>query len=519
MRKPDFNSLNFKVWGYIMAFSMAILLLLWLMQIAFLNVYYQSMKQASVTSAAGKIASLYGHIQGQELKSQMQNLANDSDVFINILDTDGQSLFSIDPVGRDYRTPLEHLGETDPNIPQLPAGVATGDASNDNGNTGDGKGAGTNGNGNGGNGAWSPYHDLAQRILQDADHMVEVGFDDQNGRRMLILGRQIATAEGEQALMVVSSPVQPLTETAKILSRQLVYITIAILAMSILVSVVIARRVSQPITRIRDGAMQLARGRYDTTFEHGMYSEVNQLADTLNHTAKALQQVETLRTELIANVSHDLRTPLTMIRVYAEMIRDLYANNAEKRNRNVGVIIEECDRLTSLVQNLLDLSKLQSGVDTLAVDSFDLTETIRRILRRYDALEQDGYHIRFAQSKPVLVTGDEGRIEQVLYNLINNAVNYTGPDKRIDLMLADHGDRVRVLVADTGPGIATEDRTHIWDRYYKVDKVHQRAVTGSGLGLSIVRSIMDLHGMACGVDSIVGQGSTFWFELNKEGEG
>ena len=225
-----------------------------------------------------------------------------------------------------------------------------------------------------------------------------------------------------------------------------------------------------------------------------------------------------MRTELIANVSHDLRTPLTMIRVYAEMIRDLYANNPEKRNRNVGVIMEECDRLTTLVQNLLDLSKLQSGVDTLQCGTFDLTETIRRILRRYDALEQEGYHIRFAQSKPCPVVGDEGRIEQVLYNLINNAVNYTGPDKRINLMVADHGDRVRVLVADTGPGIATEDLAHIWDRYYKVDKVHQRAVTGSGLGLSIVRSIMELHGMAYGVDSIVGQGSTFWFELNKEGE-
>ena len=501
MRKPDFNSLHFKVWGYVMAFSMAIVLLLWLMQIAFLNVYYQSMKQASVTSAAGKIAALYGHIQGQELRSQLQNLANDSDLFINILDTNGQSLFSIDPVGRDYRTPIERLRENDPNIPPLPGGSAAGsDASND-GRTG----------GIGGNGDWSPYRDLAQRILQEPDHMVEVGFDDQNGRRMLVLGRQISTANGEQALMVVSSPVQPLTETVKILSRQLVYISIAILAMSILVSVAIARRVSQPITRIRDGAMLLARGRYDTTFEHGMYSEVNQLADTLNHTAKALQQVEGLRTELIANVSHDLRTPLTMIRVYAEMIRDLYANNPEKRNRNVGVIMEECDRLTTLVQNLLDLSKLQSG-------TFDLTETIRRILRRYDALEQEGYHIRFAQSKPCPVVGDEGRIEQVLYNLINNAVNYTGPDKRINLMVADHGDRVRVLVADTGPGIATEDLAHIWDRYYKVDKVHQRAVTGSGLGLSIVRSIMELHGMAYGVDSIVGQGSTFWFELNKEGE-
>ena len=493
MRKPDFNGLNFKVWGYVMAFSLAIILLLWTMQIAFLNVYYQNMKRGSVTSAASRIAVLYGRVQGQELERQLQKLANDSDLFLNIVDGDGKSLLSVDPVGRDYRTPVESFG-----IWQNGGGrVVVGGGQQKN----------------------AVYGALAQRILGEPSGQMTLGIQDQQGLRMLIYGRRLTDASGNTALLIVNSPLQPLTETVKILSRQLVYLSIAIFAMAVIVSIAIARRVSRPIARIRDRAKLLAEGHLEPSFERGEYSEVGELADTLNHTALALQQVETLRTELIANVSHDLRTPLTMIRVYAEMIRDLYAENPDKRGNSVAVIIEECDRLTGLVQNLLDLSKLQSGVDELERAPFDLRATIERTLRRYEPLEQEGYRIAIGSGESAMVVGDEARIEQVLYNLINNAVNYTGENKAVNIAIVDRGDRVRVLIEDSGPGIAPEDAEHIWDRYYKVDKEQRRAVAGSGLGLAIVRSILDMHGTACGVDSVPGHGSTFWFELERdEGE-
>jgi signal transduction histidine kinase len=485
MKKFDFRSLRFKVWASVMAFSLAIILLLWLMQIAFINVYYQHMKQDNITSAAGHIATLYGRVQGQELQKQLQSLADDSDLTIHLMDGEGRMLLSFNPTGRDYRTLMEEFA----NRQQMPPPKQ---AQLDN-----------------------IYQAFAQRILEEPDGQAEWDFDDRQGRHMLILGRQIENQSGERALLVVSSPLQPLTETVNLLSRQLIYLSAAIFAMSIIVSALIARQVSRPIARIRDRTRLLAQGRYEPMFEHGKFTEVDELADALNHMAQALQQVETLREELIANVSHDLRTPLSLIRVYAEMIDDLYADHPEKRSASVAVITAECDRLTSLVQDLLDISKLQSGAETLTCTSFDLAGMIEKVLHRFDALQRNGYLFRFAHDGAVDVFADASRVEQVLYNLLNNAVNYTGEDKRVNITITDRSDRARVLVADTGQGIAPEDVERIWDRYYKVDKDHQRPVTGSGLGLSIVKSILDLHGMPCGVDSVIGHGSTFWFELKK----
>ena len=230
--------------------------------------------------------------------------------------------------------------------------------------------------------------------------------------------------------------------------------------------------------------------------------------DSLNVAAVELSKVETLRRDLIANVSHDLRTPLTMITGYAEVMRDLPGENTPE---NVQIIIDEATRLTTLVNDLLDLSKLQSGTVTLAPTSFSLTECIRTILHRYDKLID--YQFDFQYDRDVEVIADELKITQVVYNLINNAVTYTGEDKKITLRQLVMEDRVRIEVSDTGEGIPEDKLQDIWERYDKVDKEHKRAQVGTGLGLSIVKTVIDLHGGTYGVQSALGQGSTFWFEL------
>jgi signal transduction histidine kinase len=333
---------------------------------------------------------------------------------------------------------------------------------------------------------------------------------------MLLYGKVIYSPQNEKALLMVSSPLQPLTETVRILSQQLEYISLVIFAMALVISIVIALGISRPLTRITGKAKLLARGEYGITFDHGGYTEVNQLADTLNYATSELKQVEKLRNELIANVSHDLRTPLTMIKIYAEMIRDLNGENRKKRNQDISVIIEESDRLTLLVQNLLDLSRIQSGAMPFQPSAFDMTQTIRRIIPRYDALVQrEGYRFVFEQNEEAPVQADECRMEQVLYNLINNAVNFTGADKTVTVTLTQSAAAVRVSVTDTGEGVSPQDIGLIWDRYYKGDKQYKRTVAGTGLGLSIVKSILDQHGAKYGVNSMPGHGATFWFELEK----
>ncbi len=222
--------------------------------------------------------------------------------------------------------------------------------------------------------------------------------------------------------------------------------------------------------------------------------------------------MEGLRRELIANISHDLRTPLTMITGYGEVMRDLPGENTPE---NVQTIIEESRRLTALVNDMLDLSKLQSGMQTLHKAPFSLTRSICGILRRYAKLtEQDGYHIDFLYDEDATVDADEMKLSQVVYNLINNAVAYTGEDKKVTVRQVLSPASVRIEVEDTGEGIAPEDLPYIWDRYYRVDKIHKRAQIGTGLGLSIVKTILDLHRARYGVTSEKGRGSTFWFELD-----
>jgi signal transduction histidine kinase len=203
-----------------------------------------------------------------------------------------------------------------------------------------------------------------------------------------------------------------------------------------------------------------------------------------------------------------------MVKAYAEMIRDISGENREKRDTHLKVIIDEADRLNMLVNDMLDLSKIESGNMELKMDEFDISKTVRTILQRLNVLsERSGYIFTLNCEDTIMVTADKLRIEQVIYNLISNAVNYTGDDKHVNINLYANDGCARFEVTDTGKGIPREELENIWERYYKAKETHKRAVIGTGLGLSIVKNILRLHNADFGVISSVGKGSTFWFEL------
>jgi signal transduction histidine kinase len=269
--------------------------------------------------------------------------------------------------------------------------------------------------------------------------------------------------------------------------------------------------VSNPIEKINDSAKVLSRGNYNVSFDGSGYKEIRELSDTLNYASKELSKVEGLRKELIANVSHDLRTPLTLIGGYAEAMRDLPDENTSE---NAQIIIDETNRLTTLVNDMLDISKLQSNMQVLNISLFNLTDSLKKsISNMCELLKKDGYTIDFVFNEDVIIEGDESKISQAFYNLLINAVNYSGADKKIKISQILKKDSVKIEVSDTGEGIPEKDLPYIWDRYYKSDKSHKRALTGTGLGLSIVKSIIYMHNGSYGVESKEGDGSTFWFEL------
>lgn len=319
-------------------------------------------------------------------------------------------------------------------------------------------------------------------------------------------------ADGGSFAVFLNSKFTPMTSTVDTLGVQFLWIAAAGIAFAAIFALIVSKSISSPIVKMNESAKKLAAGNYDADFSESGHRETRELARTLNFAAEEISKSDTQRRELIANVSHDLRTPLTMITGYAEMMRDIPGENTPE---NLQVIIDEASRLSALVSDMLDLSKIDGDGVMPQKSRISLTATVRSVLERYSALvAREGYVISFEADANAYVLADETMMMQVLYNLINNAVSYTGDDKRVVIRQRVENGRVRVSVADSGEGIAPEHIPHIWDRYYKLDKVHRRAAVGSGLGLSIVKSVLCRHGASFGVESKLGAGSVFWFELD-----
>ena len=194
------------------------------------------------------------------------------------------------------------------------------------------------------------------------------------------------------------------------------------------------------------------------------------------------------------------------------MIIEISGDIPEKRNKHAQVIVDEADRLASLVNDVLDLSKLSSGIEALKQDVFDMSAYLYEILDRFAYLrETKGYRFETDIDEGLYTRGDEMKIGQVLYNLIGNAVNYTGEDKKVFVRLKKESPTTfRFSVTDKGKGIKPEELAGIWERYYRSKDTHKRPVQGTGLGLSIVKTILERHRLQFGVESEVGKGSTFY---------
>ncbi len=326
---------------------------------------------------------------------------------------------------------------------------------------------------------------------------------------------RVVNSGEDQVCILASVELNPVDATVNTIRKQLVVISAIFILLAIAFGLVLSYAISRPIIEINEKAKVLGEGNYNVHFDGDGYKEVRELSDTLNTAASELSKVETLRRELIANVSHDLRTPLTMITGYSEVMRDIPGENTPE---NVQVIIDEAQHLSRLVNDILSISKLEAGMESLNMTEFNITERVEEIISRYSKMRScEGYSITFEYGERVNALADETKIIQVVYNLLGNAVNYTGDDKKVKIVQSiEHIDGekyVRFDVYDTGAGISQENIKYVWDRYYKENKAHKRAEVGTGLGLSIVRGVVSLHGGRYGVTSQEGKGSDFWFSV------
>ena len=467
--KFDFKSIRFRLWLYFLSVALVILALIWFLQIFFLNNYYEDMKTKEVTRVAESIAQAY-KMGDEQLTPNIQQYSMMNDYYFMMEYNEQVLLFTPD---QETAKPVYTYQVM---LPQL-----------------------------------------REAIAEDPDKdSVSIKFTTgRENYNTIAYAKLIDDTEDAEVYLYVFTPLYPVSSTVDILMNQFILVSIAALAFAFILALLYSRRISRPIKAMTESARKLGAGNYNVKFTSRSYSEVNELADTLNTAAYEMGQADNRQKDLVANVSHDLKTPLTLIKSYAEMIRDLSGDNPEKRNAHLQVIIEESDRMANLVSDMSTVSLMTKHEATLNMTNFDLVPVAAEILASYDIyVVQQGYDFRFTSPKECPVYGDRDRISQVIANLTSNAIKYCGEDKVVIVNIRRTGKKYRVEVSDHGPGIKPEELPHVWDRYYKASSNYVRATTGSGLGLSIVKEILTLHKADYGVISKERKGTTFWFELD-----
>jgi signal transduction histidine kinase len=467
-RSPRSPNLRRTIWIYFAIFTASVLALLWIMFVASLGMNYKSMKAAQFNSTAEYISS--GLTAGLITEGSLDDLAYNYEMCVLIQNRFGDIIYSYDMMAGKC---LIHNTNTFALLAYRQNAI---DSPN------------------------KMYYAEVPNVRFNVNTMLYVTV--------------IGNPDNPDAFLFLNTSLEPLESSERIIKTQILLISILLFVLCVGISYILARLIEAPIQRIIKSAEALGSGDYSVKFDGKGYAETEILADTLEFAASEISKVDSLQRDLIANVSHDLRTPLTMIKAYGEMIRDLSGDNPEKRLEHVGVIIDESDRLADLVNDILDLSKLESGANELTLTDYDICENIVSMMGRYKLLsEKKGYKFYVSLPPKFIVTADVIKLGQVLYNLINNAVNYTGEDKTVYVCLIPMSDdTARIEVTDTGKGIKKEDLSTIFERYYRAEK-SKREVIGTGLGLSIVKEVMKLHGFKYGVMSELNVGSTFWIEV------
>ena len=477
-------SIRWQLFGYLSLMIAILIIVLWLFQVVFMESFYKKIKKDEIVEVAKTIEK---NIQSDKLEDILNNLANSRNLCIVFADATGKPFY------------IQNATRRDKTISKLSDGyyLRFGIAAKEKG------------------GAifidWKEGDALL--TVPNNNPLAPPKVQLRNTRDEAVVYAKIITYQDYEYILMINSFISPVNATVSTIRKQLLYVTILMIVLAFGLSVFIARKIASPIIQINEHAKALAGSNEEIAFDEKGYKEIAELSNTLSYVSTELTKTEGFRRELIANVSHDLRTPLTLISGYAEMMRDLPGENNPE---NTQVIIDEANRLTALVNDMLDLSKLQAGTQKMEKRVYNFTQNVKETMARYAALtEKEGYHITFDYDEEVEIEADELKMSQVVYNLINNAINYTGENKIVAVRQKIVDNKVRIEVKDSGEGIAPENIPYIWDRYYKVDKTHKRAMIGTGLGLSIVRNILEAHHATYGVDSEPHKGSTFWFEMER----
>lgn len=479
--KLDRNGIRFRFWLVFFLLAVGITMFIGLLQLGLIRPYYRNSTIRSVNVVADEIADDLIQDVTEDSFDDAVKTTVDNNVCVKIYNDDGKQVYSADSLGTGCILNTSSFLENE---------------------------------------SFSDVDSMRKTLSENAGEYSANLTNDTTDQEMIVYARVIH-AEFANYYLFVNAPLEPVDSIVSFFSRQYgLYTVIAIIIASI-VAFYISSMITEPIVRMKQEAKKFAEADYSVEFHGGSFTETKELASTLNDAKEKLEKIDELRTDLIANVSHDIRTPLTDIRAYAEMIRDISGDNKEKRNKHLQVIIQETEYMSRLINDMSELSKMQSGNYEKHREIIDLVEIVHEVSEMDESLIQNA-NLNLILNLPdeLMIHFDEGKMAQVIANYLSNAIKHTPSGKNIyiNVYQLKGTDTVRIEVQDEGEGIPEEEIPYIWDRYQKSSRTFRRNMTNTGLGLSIVKAIADTYGAKVGVISVIDKGSTFYFEMRDTDE-
>lgn len=461
----DKKSMMFNLWKYFMLFAFAILAALWLFQIVFLNRFYETMKIREVTKVGDFLRDEFGN---KNFENTILNYSQNKGMNIEVIDEEGYLVYPLNWV----EVIMNPRVLDEDSFDEFFEGVGK--------------------------------SKRKYRVTLKKFKYLE--------NSTIVYGGYLGKEKGQDHYLLIKTNLEPVDSAVDILKNILLIVLGLSFALSVILSYFFSKRISAPLVKMSKTARKLGGGDYSVDFKEETYTEINDLSNTLNYATNELTKTIEMRKDLIANVSHDLKTPLTVIKSYSEMIRDISGSSEVLRNEHLEIIISESDKLTQFVNDLLDISKIESSLESIKRESVDLEELSKNVIKRFNL---DESVLKLETSGNNIIFCDKKRIEQVIYNLISNAVKYTGQDKKIEVKIFEEDDNVVFNCIDNGVGIDSKDIDMIWERFYRIRDNQTRPRVGTGLGLNIVKSILEVHKYEYGVESELGKGSKFYFKAKK----
>jgi signal transduction histidine kinase len=374
-----------------------------------------------------------------------------------------------------------------------------------------------------------------ETVLKADDYVLERQTDTRIQTEYLVLFGVL----GDGNYIYMRTALESIRESAAVSNRFFLFVGIFATFISVIVIILLSKTISRPIMELSGISERMSELDFDAKYQPKKHSSreleelgshMNKLSETLEATISELkaannelqkdiqkkEQIDEMRREFLSNVSHELKTPLALISGYAEGLREGVNDSEESRNFYCEVITDESEKMNRMVNKLLTLNQLEFGNEKVEMVRFDITELIRGVIASSSLLaQQSEVEIIFDEEKPAYVWGDEFKVEEVVTNYLSNALHYAEGEKKIRIFYAFHDNLLRVSVFNTGKPIPEEDIDKIWIKFYKVDKARTREYGGSGIGLSIVKAIMDSLHRECGVINH-SDGVEFWMELESE---